>query len=119
MAYQEELTGKIDENEQKIDQARATIEEMNGKIQELQARLDLSEEEHQGTIDAFKERLKALYVSGGSSLGTLEILLDSSSLSEFFTRQELVEVIWPSGTSPCWTSWMPIWQKPRATGRSW
>lgn len=93
LAYQEELTGKIDENEQKIDQARATIEEMNGKIQELEARLSLSEEKYQGTIDAFKERLKALYVSGGSSLGTLEILLDSSSLSEFFTRQELVEVM--------------------------
>ena len=93
LAYQEELTRKIDENEQKIDQARATIEEMNGKIQELQARLDLSEEKYQGTIDAFKERLKALYVSGGSSLGTLEILLDYESLSEFFTRQELVEVM--------------------------
>lgn len=93
LAYQEELTGKIDENEQKIDQARATIEEMNGKIQELEARLSLSEEKYQGTIDAFKERMKALYVSGGSSLGTLEILLDSESLSEFFTRQELVEVM--------------------------
>ena len=93
LAYQEELTGKIDENEQKIDQARATIEEMNGKIKELEARLSLSEEKYQGTIDAFKERLKALYVSGGSSLGTLEILLDSESLSEFFTRQELVEVM--------------------------
>lgn len=93
LAYQEELTGKIDENEQKIDQARATIEEMNGKIQELQARISLSEEKYQGTIDAFKERLKALYVSGGSSLGALEILLDSESLSEFFTRQELVEVM--------------------------
>lgn len=93
LAYQEELTGKIDENEQKIDQARATIEEMNGKIEELEARLSLSEEKYQGTIDAFKERLKALYVSGGSSLGTLEILLDSESLSEFFTRQELVEVM--------------------------
>ena len=93
LAYQEELPGKIDENEQKIDQARATIEEMNGKIKELEARLSLSEEKYQGTIDAFKERLKALYVSGGSSLGTLEILLDSESLSEFFTRQELVEVM--------------------------
>lgn len=93
LAYQEELTGKIDENEQKIDQARATIEEMNGKIKELEARISLSEEKYQGTIDAFKERLKALYVSGGSSLGALEILLDSESLSEFFTRQELVEVM--------------------------
>lgn len=93
LAYQEELTGRIDENEQKIDQARATIEEMNGKIKELEARISLSEEKYQGTIDAFKERLKALYVSGGSSLGALEILLDSESLSEFFTRQELVEVM--------------------------
>lgn len=93
LAYQEELTGKIDENEQKIDQARATIEEMNGKIKELEARISLSEEKYQGTIEAFKERLKALYVSGGSSLGALEILLDSDSLSEFFTRQELVEVM--------------------------
>ena len=98
----EDLQAKIDalkEDEeaalayQKIDQARATIEEMNGKIKELEARISLSEEKYQGTIDAFKERLKALYVSGGSSLGALEILLDSESLSEFFTRQELVEVM--------------------------
>ena len=89
----EDLQAKIDALKEDEEAALAYQEELTGKIQELQARLDLSEEKYQGTIDAFKERLKALYVSGGSSLGALEILLDSESLSEFFTRQELVEVM--------------------------
>ena len=93
LAYQEELSGKIGENEEKIDEARATIEEMNGKIDELEQRLSLSKEKYQGTIDAFQERLRAIYVSGGGSIGTLEVLLDSHSLSEFFTKQQLIDVM--------------------------
>ena len=45
----------------------------------------------QDTIDKFKERLVALYTAGNVS--TLEILLDSQSLSEFTTRMTMVETM--------------------------
>ena len=43
----------------------------------------------QDTIDQFKERLVAIYTAGNVS--TLEILLDSESLSEFTTRMTLLD----------------------------
>ena len=92
LAYQEELTGKIGEAERQIDDARATIDQMNGKITQLESKLELSKQEYQQTIDLFSQRLRAVYVSGGRSVGTLEILLNSSSLSDFFLKQRLIEV---------------------------
>lgn len=92
LAYQAELTDKIDQTEQQIDDARATIEDMNLKIGALEQKLQLSEQEYQDTIDLFSQRLRAVYVSGGRSVGTLEILLNSSSLSDFFLKQRLIEV---------------------------
>lgn len=92
LAYQAELTGKIDQTEQQIDDARATIEDLNLKIGALEDKLELSEQEYQDTIDLFSQRLRAVYVSGGRSVGTLEILLNSSSLSDFFLKQRLLEV---------------------------
>lgn len=92
LAYQEELTGKIGEAERQIDDARATIDQMNEKITQLESKLELSKQEYQQTIDLFSQRLRAVYVSGGRSVGTLEILLNSSSLSDFFLKQRLIEV---------------------------
>ena len=93
LAYQEELTTKIDEKEQQIDQARETIQEMNLQIDGLEKKLSLAEEKYQETIQLFRERLRALYISGASSIGTLEILLSSSSFTDFFRKQKLTQVM--------------------------
>lgn len=93
LAYQEELTTKIDEKEQQIDQARETIQEMNLQIDGLEKKLFLAEEKYQETIQLFRERLRALYISGASSIGTLEILLSSSSFTDFFRKQKLTQVM--------------------------
>ena len=90
LAYQAELTDQIDETERQIDEARATIDDMNTKIGGLEDKLELSRGEYQGTIDLFRERLRMMYVSGGGSIGTLEMLLSSESLSDFFLMQELI-----------------------------
>lgn len=92
LAYQAELTDKIDETEEQIDQARETIDEMNVKIGGLEEKLSLSKEEYQDTIDLFRERLRTMYVSGGTSVGTLEMLLSAESLSDFIMMQKLMEV---------------------------
>lgn len=90
-AYQDTLQQKIDVVQEQILTTRQNIEDLNASIQELTMKLDKSQEAVQDTIDKFKERLVALYTAGNVS--TLEILLDSQSLSEFTTRMTMVETM--------------------------
>lgn len=90
-AYQDTLQEKIDVLQEQIDTTRQNIEDLNNSITELTMKLDASEAEIQDTIDEFKERLVALYAAG--SVSTLEILLDSDSLSEFATRSKMLETM--------------------------
>lgn len=88
-AYQDTLQEKINLLQEQIDTTRQNIEDLNNSITELTMKLDASEKEIQDTIDEFKERLVAIYQAGNVS--TLEILLDSDSLSEFTTRATMLE----------------------------
>ena len=88
-AYQDTLQQKIDVVQEQILTTRQNIEDLNASIQELTMKLDKSQEAVQDTIDQFKERLVALYTAGHVS--TLEILLDSESLSDFTTRMTLLD----------------------------
>ena len=90
-AYQNTLQNQIDVVQEQILTTRENINDLNGSIQELTMKLDKSQEAVQDTIDKFKERLVALYTAGNVS--TLEILLDSQSLSEFTTRMTMVETM--------------------------
>ena len=90
-AERENLQQQIDVVQEQIDTTRQNINDLNESINELTMKLDKSEEEIQGTIDAFKERLVALYTAGNVS--TLQILLDSKSLSEFTTRATMIETM--------------------------
>lgn len=88
-AYQDTLQEQIQVVQEQIDTTRQNIDDLNQSITELTMKLDASQAEIQDTIDEFKERLVALYTAGNVS--TLEILLDSDSLSEFTTRSEMIE----------------------------
>ena len=88
-AYQDTLQEQIQVVQEQIDTTRQNINDLNASINELTMKLDASQAEIQDTIDEFKERLVALYTAGNVS--TLEILLDSESLSDFTTRMQLVD----------------------------
>ena len=88
-AYQDNLQEQINLVQEQIDTTRQNINDLNESITELTMKLDASQAEIQDTIDEFKQRLVALYTAGNVS--TLEILLDSESLSEFTTRAALIE----------------------------
>ncbi|MCH5352892.1 MAG: peptidoglycan DD-metalloendopeptidase family protein [Acutalibacter sp.] len=89
--YQRTLQQKIDVVQEQVDSARRDIDELNGQINVLTTKLKKSQEKIQDTIDRFKERLAALYRAGNVS--TLEILLNSSSFSDFTMRSELVKAM--------------------------
>ena len=89
--YQDTLQQQIQVVQEQILTTRENITHLNQSIQELTMKLDASQAAIQDTIDSFKERLVALYTAG--NVGTLEILLDSKSLSEFTTRMTMVETM--------------------------
>ncbi len=91
LEYQQTLQQKINVVQDQINTARKDIEELNTRIDELTLKLEKSQEEVQNTIDQFRERLKALYKAG--DVGTLEILLNSSSFSDFTMRSELIRAM--------------------------
>ena len=89
--YQKTLQDKIDVVQEQVDSARRDIDDLNDQINTLTAKLKKSQEKIQDTIDQFKERLAALYKAGNVS--TLEILLNSSSFSDFTMRSELIKAM--------------------------
>lgn len=89
--YQETLQNQIDVLEKQISTARNDIAELNASINELTMKLDASQEEIAGTIDEFKQRVAALYRAG--SVSTLEVLLNSNSLSDFTLRSEMLSTM--------------------------
>lgn len=89
--YQEALQEKIDVVQSQIDTAREKIKQLNISITELTLKLDKSEAEMADTIDQFRKRVVAIYTAG--SVSTLEILLDSTSLSDFSMRSELLNTM--------------------------
>ena len=89
--YQETLEKQIGVLEDQIRTARNDIEELNASINELTMKLAASQEEIGDTIEQFKERVAALYRAG--SVSTLEILLNSNSLSDFNLRSEMLSTM--------------------------
>lgn len=87
--YQDTLQQQIDVVQEQILTTRENINDLNDSIEELTLKLEKSQEAVQDTIDQFKERLVAIYTAGNVS--TLEILLDSHSLSDFTARMAMLD----------------------------
>ena len=91
MEYQEALEEKISLTEQKIDTSRESIQLMDSRIGELEQRLAESKKEYEATLALFAERIKALYMTGDA--GTLEILLNSTSIADFSMKMEMTAAV--------------------------
>ena len=62
------------------------------EIEEAEAEIEKTEQEMEERQDGLNERLRTMYKNG--SVGYLDVLLGSSSLSEFFTNLELIQRIY-------------------------
>lgn len=89
LEYQKKLQEEITVVEEQISVTNRDITELDASIAQLSAELAKSEKEHEDTLNLLKDRIKALYKTGG--IGTLEILLSSESFNEFSMRSELMK----------------------------
>lgn len=92
--YQQALDEKITVLKAQIDEARIKIDELDKSITELEAKIQKSQDELGNTMEMFKERIKALYKSGSTSeMGSLEILMSSTSLHDFSQKSEMLKSV--------------------------
>lgn len=89
--YSDTLNEKIELTEDKIDTAISDIKSLNSSITDLEDKLEESAQEYDDTMELFKERVRALYLAG--DVGTIEILLNSTSLYDFSMKSELLKSV--------------------------
>ncbi len=99
------LNEELNVLDMQISQARSKINELNKQIKPLQNQLDILEkaydeakeefdvlnDEFNETYNAYCMRLRAMYISGGTSV--LAALLTSKDLSQFINRIEMIRAV--------------------------
>ncbi len=80
-----DLQSKIDELQVKIDEEEIRLEQLTKELEEAQKKVDTQNEN-------LNDRLRNMYKT--SSIGYVDVLLDSGSFSEFLTNLELVKIIY-------------------------
>ncbi|MDF2504459.1 MAG: hypothetical protein K0R06_1950 [Clostridium sp.] len=98
-ANKKQLQGKVDDlNKQiddilkKVDNNKKDMNKIDQNIKNTQAKLEAVEKHSKEQEDLFKKRLRAIYVSGGGT-NYLEVLLGSSSLSDFLSSMDSISIV--------------------------
>ena len=82
---------EIDALQKKIDKNQAEADALQAEIDAVQAKIDKLNQEFEEKLSEYRSRMRAVYVSGSSSL--IESLLDCSDLSKLFTRYEMIKTM--------------------------
>ena len=88
MQQVENISSQLDSYESQIDDLNSQIDDANAKIKESQEKLTQNEEEYKKKQETLKQRLVVIYESGETSY--LDVLLNSSSLTDFISNYYLV-----------------------------
>lgn len=87
----EKLDLSINEAEEELNQLNAKIEGLENSIEEKEVEIQEKEEDYKKQDELLRKRLVALYKGGQTTY--LDMLLSSSSLTEFISKYYLVEVM--------------------------
>ena len=87
-----ELVAEINSLEAEISKLEADIQQTESEITDAKERLSQTEAELAEQNDSLGQRLRVMYKNGETSV--LEILLGSSSISEFLTNLDMVQMIY-------------------------
>ncbi len=66
------------------------IGQLNGSIAQKQLEMEAKQEEIEGTMELFKKRMRAIYMSGGGNNTAIGMMLGAESYSQMVIRAEVV-----------------------------
>ena len=88
----EALTDSIREQQAEVDSLQESVDAKQAEIDKAQADIEQTKKDIEERQDGLNKRLRTMYKNG--SIGSLDVLLGSSSLSEFLTNLELIQRIY-------------------------
>lgn len=91
-AQENSLSAQIMEMEQKLGELESAISENEAKLEQLKVELEEAENKVATQNENLNARLRNMYKT--SSVGYVDVLLDSGSVSEFLTNLELVKMVY-------------------------
>lgn len=82
----------IDELQPKVDSLSAEVEEANNKISQTEKKIADKKQEMKEREEGLNKRLRVMYKNG--SVGFVDVLLGSNSISEFVSNLEMIQKIY-------------------------
>lgn len=90
-AIKNKIEAQIANTQAQINLCNSRINQYNAEIAENEAKIAQKEQEKQDTIFLFKQRLRTIHMSNGSS--TLQVLLGAENFSDYLALAQLTKVI--------------------------
>jgi murein DD-endopeptidase MepM/ murein hydrolase activator NlpD len=87
----EELDKQMEVAAKQLDDVEKQLENLNLEIEKTVAELEKAEKNIKDKEGVFNKRLRAMYMNG--SVGFLEVLLASSDIGDFLSRQDMIQCI--------------------------
>ncbi len=88
----EALVADIESQQEEIDQLQGSLDEKQKEIEQAQADIEQTLQDIEEREEGLNTRLRTMYKNG--SVGYLDVLLGSNSISEFFTNLEMIQRIY-------------------------
>lgn len=88
----EELVSSIESQQAEVDEIQASMDQKQKEIDQAEADIEKTIEEMEERQDGLDKRLRTMYKNG--SVGYLDVLLGSNSLSEFLSNLEMIQRIY-------------------------
>ncbi len=92
-ALKNALLKNIDNIKSQINTCNSRINDINSQITQLENDIVLKTEQLEETKYVFRQRLRAIYMSGGMSNSTLAVVFDADNLEELLSKSELTKSI--------------------------
>jgi len=86
----QDLDMKLNDTTKQLNDAQAKLNDAIAKLNKAQQELDAAKKEEAKQKDILKERVRAMYISGGET-GYLDVLLSSKSFADFVTRLDMIK----------------------------
>lgn len=78
------LDKEINSNTEKVEQLKQQVSDNEQEVDQLKDKLDQS-------YYNYAQRMRAMYISGGTSISLVEMLLESNSMSDMLTRMQMIK----------------------------
>ncbi len=92
-AEQNALRKKIDNLQSQINVCNNQIKSCDDQIAQLEKEIEEKQVEYEKTKYVFRQRLRAIYMSGGTSNSTLSLLFNAKDLEDLLAKTELTKSV--------------------------